>query len=76
MKTSITAMTTGASFALAALLAIGAPSMSAAATFVYVSDAEDATIDAYVMDAKTGALSLDRQGGGRQDRDADGGGPQ
>ena len=57
MKTSITAMTTGASFALATLLAIGAPSMSAAATFVYVSDAEDATIDAYVMDAKTGALS-------------------
>ena len=30
--------------------------MSAAATFVYVSDAEDATIDAYAMDAKTGAL--------------------
>jgi 6-phosphogluconolactonase len=57
VKTSITAMTMGASFALAALLAIGAPSMSAAATFVYVSDAEDATIDAYVMDAKTGALS-------------------
>jgi 6-phosphogluconolactonase len=57
VKTSITAMTTGASFALATLLAIGAPSMSAAATFVYVSDAEDATIDAYVMDAKTGALS-------------------
>jgi len=45
VKTSITAMTTGASFALATLLAIGAPSMSAAATFVYVSDAEDATID-------------------------------
>lgn len=45
-----------ASAALAALLAIGAPSMSAAATFVYVSDAEDATIDAYAMDAKTGAL--------------------
>jgi 6-phosphogluconolactonase len=48
--------TTAASAALAALLAIGAPSMSAAATFVYVSGAEDATIDAYVMDAKTGAL--------------------
>jgi 6-phosphogluconolactonase len=31
--------------------------MSAAATFVYVSDAEDGTIDAYAMDAKTGALS-------------------
>ena len=57
MKTSIIAMTTGASLALATLLAIGAPSMSAAATFVYVSDAEDAAIDAYVMDAKTGALS-------------------
>jgi 6-phosphogluconolactonase len=31
--------------------------MSVAATFVYVSDAEDATIDAYVMDTKTGALT-------------------
>jgi lactonase family protein with 7-bladed beta-propeller len=31
--------------------------MSAAATFVYVSDAEDAAIDAYVMDTKTGALT-------------------
>jgi 6-phosphogluconolactonase len=31
--------------------------MSAAATFVYVSDSEDATIDAYVMEAKTGALT-------------------
>ena len=42
---------------LAIPLAIGIPSMSAAATFVYVSDAEDATIDAYVVDAKTGALT-------------------
>ena len=56
MKTPIKATTMAASAALAALLAIGAPSMSAAATFVYVSDAEDATIDAYAMDAKTGAL--------------------
>jgi 6-phosphogluconolactonase len=31
--------------------------MPAAATFVYVSDAEDATIDAYAMDMKTGAVS-------------------
>ena len=31
--------------------------MCAAATFVYVSDAEDAAIDAYTMNAKTGALS-------------------
>jgi 6-phosphogluconolactonase len=53
---TIKATTTAASAALAALLAIGAPSMSAAATFVYVSAAEDATIDAYAMDAKTGAL--------------------
>jgi 6-phosphogluconolactonase len=50
-------MTTVASVALAIPLAIGIPSMSAAATFVYVSDAEDATIDAYVMDAKTGELT-------------------
>jgi uncharacterized protein (UPF0333 family) len=57
VKTSTTATTTAASVALAILLAIGIPSMSAAATFVYVSDAEDATIDAYAMDAKTGALS-------------------
>ena len=57
MKTFIRATTTAASAALATLLAIGAPSMSAAATFVYVSDAEDATIDAYLMDTKTGALT-------------------
>jgi 6-phosphogluconolactonase len=31
--------------------------MSAAATFVYVSDADDATIDAYIMDMTTGALT-------------------
>jgi 6-phosphogluconolactonase len=57
MTTFIKEPTIAASAALATLLTIGAPSMSAAATFVYVSDAEDATIDAYVMDAKTGALT-------------------
>ena len=57
MKTPIKATTIAISAALAALLTIGASSMSAAATFVYVSDAEDATIDAYVMDANTGALT-------------------
>lgn len=57
MKTTLTSITTAASAALAVLLALGAPSMSAAATFVYVSNAEDATIDAYVMDTKTGALT-------------------
>jgi 6-phosphogluconolactonase len=56
MKTPIKATTTAASAALAALLMIGSSSMSAAATFVYVSDAEDAAIDAFVMDTKTGAL--------------------
>jgi 6-phosphogluconolactonase len=50
-------MTTFAGAALATLLTIGMPSMSEAATFVYVSDAVDATIDAYVMDAKTGSLT-------------------
>jgi hypothetical protein len=69
-------MTTFASAALFALLTIGMTSMSEAATFVYVSDAVDATIDAYVMDAKTGTLTLDRQGRGGQDRDADGSGPR
>ena len=57
MKTPTKATTTTASAALAALLTIGTPSMSAAATFVYVSDAEDGAIDAYAMDAKTGALT-------------------
>ena len=57
MKSSIKATTTAASAALATLLTIGVPSISAAATFVYVSDAEDATIDSYVMDARTGALT-------------------
>jgi len=57
VKTTLTSITTAASAALAVLLTLGAPSMSAAATFVYVSNAEDATIDAYVMDTKTGALT-------------------
>ena len=48
---------TVASAAIAILLTLGAFSMSAAATFVYVSDADDATIDGYVMDSKTGALT-------------------
>jgi 6-phosphogluconolactonase len=42
---------------LAVLLIFGAASMSRAATFVYVSDADDAIIDAYVMDTKTGTLT-------------------
>ena len=57
MKTSITAMTTAASAVVAALLTIGATTISAAATFVYVSDADDATIDAYLLNMKTGALT-------------------
>jgi 6-phosphogluconolactonase len=57
VKTSIKAMTTAASAVLAALLTIGATTISAAATFVYVSDADDATIDAYVLNMKTGALT-------------------
>jgi 6-phosphogluconolactonase len=58
MKTPIKATTTTAvSAALATVLTIGLPSVSAAATFVYVSDADDATIDAYVMDVSTGALT-------------------
>src|SRR5215471_13507586 len=48
---------TGATVSLAAMLMLGVPTISAAATFVYVSAAEDATIDAYVMDTKTGVLT-------------------
>ena len=45
MKTPIkSAKTTAVSAALATLLTIGVPSVSAAATLVYVSDADDATI--------------------------------
>jgi len=58
MKTPIkTATTTAASAALAILLTMGVPSVSKAATFVYVSDADDATIDAYAMEVSTGALT-------------------
>jgi len=39
------------------LSTIGIPSMSEAATFVYVSAAEDGTIDSFVMDPGTGALT-------------------
>src|SRR6185503_15471977 len=46
-----------ASFALALLFAIGATSMSIAKTFVYVSNAQDGNIDAYIMDTGTGALT-------------------
>ena len=57
MKTPMKAAATVAVIAaLAALLTIGVPSMCAAATFVYVYDADDATIDYYVMDTKTGGL--------------------
>jgi 6-phosphogluconolactonase len=45
------------SLALALLLAIGVTSMSAAKTFVYVSNAQDGNIDAYIMDTSTGALT-------------------
>jgi 6-phosphogluconolactonase len=58
MKTPVKAATrTAVSAALATLLTIGVASMSAAATFVYVSDADDATIDLYIMDMTTGALT-------------------
>ena len=46
-----------ASLALALLFLIGAISMSAAKTFVYVSNAQDGNIDTYVMDTSTGALT-------------------
>jgi 6-phosphogluconolactonase len=45
------------SVALALLFGIGATSMSAAKTFVYVSNAQDGNIDAYTMDTGTGALT-------------------
>src|SRR5215469_14318433 len=45
------------SLALALLIAIGATSVCAAKTFVYVSNAQDGNIDAYSMDASTGALT-------------------
>jgi 6-phosphogluconolactonase len=43
--------------ALALLFVIGVTSMSAAKTFVYVSNAQDGNIDAYIMDTGTGALT-------------------
>jgi len=43
--------------ALALLFAIGATSICAAKTFVYVSNAQDGNIDAFAMDADTGALT-------------------
>src|SRR5215475_356429 len=45
------------SLALALLFAIGATSICAAKTFVYVSNAQDGNIDAYTMDTSTGALT-------------------
>jgi len=46
-----------ARLALALLLTVGAASLCAAKTFVYVSNAQDGNIDAFVMDAATGALT-------------------
>ena len=45
------------SVALALLFVIGVTSMSMARTFVYVSNAQDGNIDAYIMDTSTGALT-------------------
>src|SRR5438876_4404105 len=45
------------SLALALLFVIGVTSMSVAKTFVYVSNAQDGNIDAYIMDTSTGALT-------------------
>jgi len=45
------------SLALALLFVIGVTSMSAAKTFVYVSNAQDGNIDSYIMDTSTGALT-------------------
>src|SRR5689334_23847658 len=45
------------SFGLALLFAIGVSSMSAAKTFVYVSNANDGNIDTYSMDTGNGALT-------------------
>jgi 6-phosphogluconolactonase len=45
------------SLALALVFAIGAISICAAKTFVYVSNAQDGNIDAYSMDTSTGALT-------------------
>ena len=40
-------------FMLALLFVVGVTSMSEAKTFVYVSNAQDGNIDAYVMDMST-----------------------
>src|SRR6185369_1746455 len=45
------------SLALALLFGMGGVSMAAAKTFVFVSNATDGNIDAFVMDTKTGALT-------------------
>ena len=45
------------SVALALLFVIGVTSMSVAKTFVYVSNAQDGNIDAYIMDTSTGTLT-------------------
>src|SRR5258705_2491476 len=45
------------SVALALLFVIGVTSMSVAKMFVYVSNAQDGNIDAYIMDTSTGALT-------------------
>jgi 6-phosphogluconolactonase len=52
-----TPMTGAARLALALLLTIGTTSLCAAKTFVYVSNAQDGNIDAFVMDAGTGGLT-------------------
>lgn len=44
------------SLALVLLFAIGATSICAAKTFVYVSNSQDGNIDAYTMDTNTGSL--------------------
>jgi 6-phosphogluconolactonase len=54
MKTPRSAAT---SFAVALLLAIGTTAISAAKTFVYVSNVQDGNIDAYAMDTSTGSLT-------------------
>ena len=46
-----------ASLAVALLFVTGAASMSVAKTFVYVSNAQDGNIDAYIMDTRNGALT-------------------
>jgi len=45
------------SFVLALLCVVGVTSMSEAKTFVYVSNAQDGNIDAYVLDMSSGALA-------------------